>query len=121
MKIDGINGMTLRDLEDGVQAGGKLVSYQYCISLFLLTFNQPSRIFYIKPGRSRTASGLLYSLITFIVGWWGVPVGPFYTVRTLVHNFAGGKDVTQETMSELRTLAEAQEMAKALTATPATA
>jgi hypothetical protein len=117
MKIDGINGMTLSDLEDGVQAGGKLVSYQYCISLFLITFTQPSRIFYIKPGHSRTANGLIYSLMTFIIGWWGVPVGPIYTIRTLIANFAGGKDVTPETMSELRTLAEAQEMAKALVAT----
>jgi hypothetical protein len=115
MKIDGINGMTLRELEDGVQTGGKLVTYQYCVSLVLITLTQSSRIFYVKPGQNRVGKGLLYSLITFIMGWWGVPVGPIYTIRTLVANFAGGKDVTPETMSELRTLAEAQEMAQAVT------
>jgi hypothetical protein len=116
MKIEGINGMTLREMEDGVQAGGKLVTYQYCISLVLITLMQHSRIFYLRPGQNRVGKGLLYSLITFFLGWWGVPVGPIYTIRTLVANFAGGKDVTPETMTELRTLAEAQEMAKAVTA-----
>ena len=38
--------------------------------------------------------GLRYSAISLLLGWWGIPWGPIWTISTMVSNFRGGKDVT---------------------------
>ncbi|WP_245840625.1 hypothetical protein [Ohtaekwangia koreensis] len=37
--------------------------------------------------------------MTFLLGWWGIPWGPIYSIGSLVHNLNGGKDVTQEILN----------------------
>jgi hypothetical protein len=32
----------------------------------------------------------IYSLLSFLLGWWAIPVGPFYTISTLSNNLKGG-------------------------------
>jgi hypothetical protein len=35
-------------------------------------------------------------VVSFFLGWWGIPWGIFYTAESLYTNFTGGKDVTLE-------------------------
>lgn len=35
------------------------------------------------------------SLSTFLFGWWALPFGPLRTIRALLWNARGGKDVTE--------------------------
>lgn len=38
--------------------------------------------------------GLKYTFLSLVVGWWGIPWGPIYTIASVAKNFAGGGDVT---------------------------
>jgi hypothetical protein len=82
-----------------VNAGGRLVVYQYCISIIFLSFKQPSAIRLIPAGSSRLVGGLRYSLVSLLLGWWGIPWGPFWTVQTIISNLRGGTDVTDEILA----------------------
>jgi hypothetical protein len=31
--------------------------------------------------------------LTSLLGWWGIPWGPIYSIQSLVTNFRGGKQV----------------------------
>jgi hypothetical protein len=67
-KIVGFEDMqSIPQLQQELQQGAKFVMYQYCISLFVVTFKR-----------------------------WGLPWGPIYTLQTLWINLRGGKDITKE-------------------------
>jgi hypothetical protein len=34
-----------------------------------------------------------------LLGWWGIPWGPIYTIQSFWVNFTGGRDVTREIIS----------------------
>ena len=44
---------------------------------------------------------MVYTLISLLAGWWGIPWGPIYTITSLVTNLRGGKDVTQHVIASL--------------------
>ena len=94
MKIIGIEGMTGDQLSEELKRGGKFVIYFYCISMLLVTFKQPSSIHFIRAGESAAARGLGFSGISLLLGWWGIPWGPIYTIGSFWTNFHGGQDVT---------------------------
>ncbi len=101
MKIKGIEGMTVAQVQNEVANGGKFVLYQYCISIVVMSFKRPSAIYYIKGDESAVAKGLPFSLISLLLGWWGIPWGIIYTIGSFVTNFGGGKDVTAELMTSM--------------------
>lgn len=101
MQIIGIEGMSPRDLNEELDRGGRFVIYQYCISLILITFRRSSDIYFLKGGESGFSRGMEYNLMSFLLGWWGIPWGPIYTVGSLINNFKGGKNVTQEVIQSL--------------------
>ena len=37
-----------------------------------------------------------FTLLTLVLGWWGIPWGPIYTIGSIYTNFNGGKDVVSE-------------------------
>jgi hypothetical protein len=43
-----------------------------------------------------------WTLLTIVLGWWGIPWGPVYSIQSLVVNLKGGKDVTAEVMAKTR-------------------
>lgn len=102
MQIKGVEGMTGAQLTHALQQGGKFVIYQYCISIIVMTFRRPSDIYFIPPEGSALRQGLGFSLLTLLLGWWGIPWGPIYSVGALYANFRGGKDVTSEVLANLQ-------------------
>jgi hypothetical protein len=100
-KIVGADGMTVDQLNFELQSGAKFVVFQYCISILVMTFRRGSDVYFIRPGEAAVSKGLLYSVISLVLGWWGIPWGPIWTIGSLVTNFRGGKDVTKEVISSL--------------------
>jgi len=100
-KIVGIEGKTFEQLDREIADGGAFVYYQYAISIIVMTFRRGSDIYYIPPGESRIGKGLPFSLMTFVLGWWGIPWGPIYSIGSLWTNFNGGENVTEPVMADL--------------------
>lgn len=94
MKIVGIEGIPPDRLQFEIQRGAKLVCYQYCISVVVITFRRSSDIYFIPAGESAVSKGLPWILLSSVAGWWGIPWGPIFTIQSLITNFRGGKDVT---------------------------
>jgi hypothetical protein len=99
MKIKGIEGLTQEQIQMELQRGAKFVMYQYCISVLVMTFKRPSSIYFIRAGEGSIGKGIGFSGLTLLLGWWGIPWGPIYTLQSFWVNFTGGRDVTQEIIS----------------------
>ena len=94
MKIKGIDHLSLAEIDAELEAGGRFVNYQYCISLLLVTLRRPSSVMLLTAHDRGVIRGLPYTFVTLLLGWWGVPWGPIYTAAALLCNFGGGHDVT---------------------------
>lgn len=102
MKILGLGDITFDELQFEIDRGAKFVIFEYCVSILILTFKNPTDIYFIRGGESAVGRSLGYSLVSLVAGWWGFPWGPIYTVSSLVTNLGGGKDVTSEVLAALR-------------------
>lgn len=101
MSVKGMEGMSDDQIAFELKNGGKFVVYQYCISIVIMTFRQPTGLVFIKNGEKGILKGLPYVLITAVLGWWGFPWGPIYTIGAIVTNLSGGKDVTKEILQSM--------------------
>lgn len=102
MAIEGLGNLTAAELEQEVANGGRFVVFQYTISILLMTFKRGSAVFYFKPGEGSMGKGMPYTLLTLLLGWWGFPWGPIYSVMSIATNLGGGKDVTNDVMENIR-------------------
>ncbi len=96
MKIQGIENMSSDQLRFELQRGAKIVCYQYCVSLLVITLRRSSDAYYIPAGESSVSKGLPWTLLSLVMDWWGIPWGPIFTVQSLIVNFKGGKDLTAD-------------------------
>ncbi len=67
-------------------------TYQIAVSLVLMSATFPSA-YVIDPERSGT-TGWFSTLASMLLGWWGIPLGPIYTVRAVALNLRGGEVVS---------------------------
>jgi hypothetical protein len=96
-KIVGFEDMkSIPQLQQELQQGAKFVMYQYCVSLFIVTSKRWSKIYFIRHNQSAAAKGLPFTLLSLVLGWWGLAWGPIYTLQTIWINLRGGKDITKE-------------------------
>ena len=93
-------------LQQEINQGGKFVIYQFCISILVITFKRSSNIYFISHEQNAVVKGLPYTLLSLILGWWGIPWGPIYTIQSVWVNFKGGKDVTQEVLASMASAAQ---------------
>jgi hypothetical protein len=94
MRIHGIDNLTPEELEQALAAGGRFVFYEYCISVVVATLRRPTGVYFLRSGELGLVRGLPFTLISLLLGWWGVPWGLIYTPLTLVTNLSGGRDAT---------------------------
>jgi hypothetical protein len=99
MKIKNINGLSATDLQEEVNAGARFVYYAWTISAIILTFKRTSGVYLVYPEENRISKGFIFTLITFLFGWWGIPSGPKHSMESIRTNLRGGKDVTDEVMA----------------------
>lgn len=64
--------------------------FEYCMSFVLFTVRRESPAIQIQAGQSVFLASLPYNLITFFLGWWGVPWGLMVTPVVLYRNLCGG-------------------------------
>ncbi len=100
-KIKNLENRSVDQLRSEISQGGKFVVFEYCISIVLMTFKRKSSIYFIPAGESTAKHSIGFTLLTLVMGWWGIPWGPIYTFGALFTNFAGGKDVTSEVMGTI--------------------
>lgn len=89
------------ELQQEIQQGGKFVAYQYYISVLILTFRRSSNVYFIRHEENAVVKGLPFTLLSLLLGWWGIPWGPIYTVQSVWVNFKGGRDVTSEVLASM--------------------
>ncbi len=72
-----------------VSLSSGLAQYQACVSLLILTlrFRSP-RVVVGSPENQTT--GIIYTLVSAIAGWWGIPWGFVYTPQAIYRNLRGG-------------------------------
>jgi hypothetical protein len=100
--IQGLEDISsLEQLDTELLQGARFVMYYYTFSVLVMTYRRGSDIHYIRPDKSRVAPGLPFTLLSLLVGWWGIPWGPIYTVQSVWINLRGGKDVTKAVMAVL--------------------
>ncbi len=108
MKIIGVEGMGNLELRTEIQRGGRFVMYSYVISILIMTFRRSSNISFVRADESAILKGLPFTLLSLVVGWWGIPWGIIYTIQALITNLGGGKDVTTEVLTSIGMAASPQ-------------
>lgn len=83
-------------VQEELQRGGRIVIYDYCISLIFISFQRSSDPVLVRAGESPAAKSLPYTLLTLVAGWWGIPFGIIFTIMALFTNLRGGRDITDE-------------------------
>ncbi len=99
--VKGVENLSIEQVRDEVDRGAKFIQFEYCISLLVLTLKRRSTVYFVKADQNAIKSGLPYVFISFILGWWGIPWGPIYTISSIAKNFSGGEDITLTIMSQL--------------------
>lgn len=88
--------MTLGELKQELKNGAKFVYFEYCISILIMTFRRPTKIYFIKAYEGTVGKSFGSTLVSLLFGWWGIPWGPIYTIGSLYTNFSGGKNITED-------------------------
>jgi hypothetical protein len=101
-KIVGIENMSVDELNHELQRGGKFVIFEYCISIIIMTFKRPTDVYFIRAGEGTVGKSIGFTLVSLVVGWWGIPWGPIYTIGSLFTNLSGGKNVTNEVIASFK-------------------
>jgi hypothetical protein len=101
VRIEGIDGLTSAELVAEINRGGRFVFFEYCISLLIFTLRRATPVVFLRADETGWLRGLPYSLLSVLLGWWGLPWGFIYTPLCLANNLAGGTDVTSEACESL--------------------
>ncbi len=87
---------------EAIQNNAKFVVFPYCISCIFITAKLKSPIYFILPGQNTFMKSIRYTLMSFFLGWWGIPWGPIYTVSSIMTNLIGGEDITKTVLEEFQ-------------------
>jgi hypothetical protein len=101
MNIRGLEKWDAEELRHELARGGRLVFFEFCVSLGVATLRCPSEVHLLRFGERGLVRGLPYSVLSLLFGWWGLPWGLIYTPLTLWTNLSGGRDVTAELRERL--------------------
>jgi len=101
VRIEGIDDLGPAELIAEIDRGGRFVFFEYCISLMIFTLRRATPVTFLRSDESGWLRGLPYTLLSLVLGWWGVPWGIIYTPLCLATNLAGGCDVTPQACASL--------------------
>ena len=101
MEIKNIEGLRVSEIKQLVNQGGKFVVFPYTISIVLATMKRSSSIYFIRPNEKTLKYSYRHVGVNLLLGWWGIPWGPIYTIGATYNHITGGKDVTQPILSHL--------------------
>ena len=78
-----LSGATLEFEGMEYSAETELVQYQWCMSIFVMTF---VRVTSFKIRGCDSGDAVISHLITALGGWWGIPWGPIRSIECFVIN-----------------------------------
>jgi hypothetical protein len=107
MKIKGVDGLSLQQVQEEVSRGGKFVVFSYCFSIVVMSFKRPTDIYFIRADQNAFLKSLPWTVISLLVGWWGIPWGIIYTFSSLFNNIKGGRNVSTEVLQSIQRNANA--------------
>jgi hypothetical protein len=76
-----------------VRLDTKVRTYRTSISLLVVSYWFASR-FVLEGEREGGFVKWSATLASLLLGWWGIPFGPVYTLQALYRNLAGGDQIT---------------------------
>ncbi|OUL62752.1 hypothetical protein [Flavobacterium sp. AJR] len=101
MKTNNTEGLTLFEIKQLIQQGGKFVAFPYTVSALFLSYKKESPIYFVRPNENTLKYSFNYFMLNLIFGWWGLPLGPIHTISSLYYHIIGGKDCTQIILNDL--------------------
>jgi hypothetical protein len=110
-KIIGIEGKTIDEIILAVNTGGRFVVYEYCISPLIVTLDYDSNVHFINIDNKQKILSVQYSIISLLFGWESL-FGVIHTIRCLMVNLRGGKDITKQVVEWLKFIQEMSESTK---------
>src|SRR6516165_6480180 len=69
MRLQGQDNQTFPE----PSVGDRLVFYEYCISLIVVSLRRPSAVVRLRPGQRGWIRGLPYTIVSLLFGWWCIP------------------------------------------------
>src|SRR5450755_2648763 len=100
-QIKNLQGLTADQINTELTNGAKFLIFQYCISIIVMTFKRSSDVYFVKARESTSKYSIGFTIVTLLLGWWGIPWSPVYTIGSLRTNLSGGKDVTNEILQSI--------------------
>lgn len=101
LKLEKPEDLTFERIPEIVSRGGKFVVYEYLFPRPLFApVKRISRVYFLNPGEDAGKYAFRYNLATLLLGWWGLPFGPYYTLLTLKLNKTG-VDLTDDVLANL--------------------
>jgi hypothetical protein len=88
-------GWSEEQIVDEILKGGRLVKYQTAKSFLLFSERNITPVCLVKANESKVIVGLPYFFSSLLLGWWGLPWGPIFTLQALFRNIIGGFDQTE--------------------------
>ncbi len=79
MTIKGMDGLAPEQVRQEVERGAKFVLFPYCVSVLVMTFRRPSPVSFMRAGESAVVTGLPWTVLTVVAGWWGFLWGLIWT------------------------------------------
>jgi len=101
MQVKNIEGLSKDQLKQMINQGGKFVMFKYVVSVLVMTYRNTSDVYFIPPGKGTVKHHWGHTTLTGVMGWWGIPWGPIYTIGAMYSNMTGGIDVTTDVANQL--------------------
>ena len=101
ISVRGADGLSAADLRELVRRGAKCVRFEYCVSVVFATFRCESAVYFTDSWQERYLRGLPFSVLSLLLGPWGVPWGPVVTAQSVWANLSGGRDMTAQILADL--------------------
>ena len=70
----------------------RLHTYELVLSFLVISFRLPTRP--VVHGSRAATLRIGCTLVTLLLGWWGIPWGPIWTIRALARNFGASATTT---------------------------
>ncbi len=99
--VAGTEGMSIQQIEDDILRGGRFRVFLWNFSIIVMSFQRSTGLRYYRAGEGCGASAWPWTVLSMLIGWWGIPWGVIYTIGTLYTNCMGGKDITADILSAI--------------------
>ncbi|MEN2401070.1 hypothetical protein GKZ90_0014885 [Flavobacterium sp. MC2016-06] len=96
MKTKNIEGLTLFEINQLIQQGGKFITFPKLVSKC-----KSSTVYFIRPGEKTFKYALKHFFSNLLTSWRLLPLRPGYVTKSLFYLAIGGKDNTENILADL--------------------